>query len=64
MPGRLIIDGNAVYEIDEDCTKYQRGRKMPMQNLQNNHMVCSQGSERKKNRAKPSGDGGKKPVKE
>ena len=24
MSSRLIIDGNAVYEIDEDCAKRQR----------------------------------------
>lgn len=22
--GRLVIDGNSVYEIDEDCIKYNR----------------------------------------
>lgn len=26
MATRLIIDGNAVYEIDEDCQEYQRKR--------------------------------------
>lgn len=24
MPGRLVIDGNAVYEIDEECLRRQR----------------------------------------
>ncbi|MCI9534209.1 MAG: hypothetical protein HFG53_05300 [Lachnospiraceae bacterium] len=24
MAARLIIDGNAVYEIDEDCQEYQK----------------------------------------
>ncbi len=27
MPGRLIIDGNAVYEIDEECMEYMNGRR-------------------------------------
>lgn len=27
MPTRLIIDGNAVYEIDEDCLECQKGKK-------------------------------------
>ncbi len=27
MSTRLIIDGNAVYEIDEDCLECSRGRK-------------------------------------
>jgi len=26
MNSRLIIDGNAVYEIDEDCMKKKQGR--------------------------------------
>ncbi|MCI8661186.1 MAG: hypothetical protein HFG54_13260 [Lachnospiraceae bacterium] len=26
MATRLIIEGNAVYEIDEDCQEYQRKR--------------------------------------
>lgn len=39
MPGRLIIDGNAVYEIDEDCMKCQRGRRISSQNLPDNDQV-------------------------
>ena len=27
MYSRLIIDGNAVYEIDEECLKQRQGRK-------------------------------------
>lgn len=27
MSERLIIDGNAVYEIDEDCMRQQEARK-------------------------------------
>lgn len=27
MSERLIIDGNAVYEIDEDCLRQQEARK-------------------------------------
>ena len=27
MSERLIIDGNAVYEIDEDCKRQQEARK-------------------------------------
>lgn len=27
MATRLIIDGNAVYEIDEDCLEYKRGNR-------------------------------------
>lgn len=26
MPGRLIIDGNSVYEIDEECMERQKER--------------------------------------
>lgn len=31
MPSRLIIDGNSVYEVDEDCEKSRmgNGRKQP-----------------------------------
>ena len=28
MATRLIIDGNAVYEIDEDCKEYQQRRNV------------------------------------
>ncbi|MCI8887231.1 MAG: hypothetical protein HFG70_04015 [Hungatella sp.] len=32
MSERLIIDGNAVYEIDEDCLRQQEARRrMPRQ---------------------------------
>ncbi len=27
MPGRLIIEGNSVYEIDEECMERQKERK-------------------------------------
>lgn len=27
MATKLIIDGNAVYEIDEDCLEYKRGSR-------------------------------------
>ncbi len=27
MPGRLIIDGNSVYEIDEECMERQKEKK-------------------------------------
>lgn len=27
MATKLIIDGNAVYEIDEDCLEYKRGNR-------------------------------------
>lgn len=52
MSGRLIIDGNAVYEVDEDCMKYQRGKRMaPSRNLRENETVCSQTSAKKGGKA-------------
>lgn len=47
MPGRLIIDGNAVYEIDEDCVNYQQGKKVSSQCLKGRNgrkkdMTCLQ----------------------
>ena len=27
MASRIVIDGNAFYEIDEDCTRYQKERQ-------------------------------------
>ncbi len=27
MPGRLIIEGNSVYEIDEECLERQKAKK-------------------------------------
>ncbi len=27
MPGRLIIDGNSVYEIDEECMERQKKKQ-------------------------------------
>ncbi len=46
MSGRLIIDGNAVYEIDEDCMQYRMGGKLSGQNLCGKKSVYSQCSER------------------
>ena len=44
MPSRLIIDGNAVYEIDEDCMKKQGDRrKREKLIVHRNHRVNHQG---------------------
>lgn len=34
MSSRLIIDGNSVYEIDEDCEQRKAGGQMRRQNMQ------------------------------
>lgn len=47
MPGRLIIDGNAVYEIDEECMERQKMRAGARQSSrQGNRMVRCQNSGR------------------
>lgn len=35
MGTRLIIEGNAVYEIDEDCQAYKRGAENKKSNSDN-----------------------------
>ncbi len=47
MATRLVIDGNAVYEIDEDCLKSRR-RKEAEQRLLKSQETGKQKKERKK----------------
>lgn len=33
MKGKLIIDGNAIYEIDEECMNYLKNKKTTKNDL-------------------------------
>ena len=49
MATRLIIDGNAVYEIDEECMERQKEKKRDRQPCEGSYMVrCQKAGERKK----------------
>ncbi len=53
MKGRLIIDGNAVYEIDEECMEFQKERKKGRENrMQSNCVVRYQDSKGAKQRGR------------
>lgn len=53
MPVRLIIEGNAVYEIDEDCFGSQkRSGKDPVENKR----VCERNFDQKEKRTEQDGE--------
>lgn len=42
MSERLVIDGNAVYEIDEDCMKQQEAKRRSRQHRRGECQVCQE----------------------
>ncbi len=50
MSERLIIDGNAVYEIDEDCLRQQEARRRGQRRGRGDWQVCQEKKEESKTR--------------